>query len=275
MDDRPIGVFDSGLGGLTIVRALLDLLPEEHLIYFGDTARFPYGGKDSAELRRFADEITEVLLGYDIKMLVVACNSASSHALEHLREGYEIPIVGVIEPGVRAALGVTSGHLGVIGTEATITSAAYDRVVAATRAEVTLTTQACPGFVELVENGELDSAEAYGLVAMSLAPLRVAEVDTLILGCTHYPHLARTIGDVMGRDVMLVSSAEETAFEVHEILDRTGMARRSGGSARRRFITSGDPDTFRHLGSRFLGPDVEEVEDWHWPVEVETVQPGG
>lgn len=268
MDERPIGVFDSGLGGLTIVRALFDLLPDEELIYFGDTARFPYGSKTPQQLRGFSSEIADVLVDHDVKMIVVACNSASSAALEHLRENYTVPVVGVIEPGVRAAVDVTDGRLGVIGTEATIESEAYDRAVASIRADVELVTQACPGFVELVETGDLDSAEAYGLVAMRLAPLRVEEVDTLILGCTHYPHLARTIGDVMGRDVMLVSSAEETAFEVRSILDQTGLGRPSADQPpSHRFITSGDEETFETLGSRFLGPELGPVQEWRWPAE--------
>lgn len=265
MDERPIGVFDSGLGGLTIVRGLVDLLPHEHIVYFGDTARFPYGEKSTEELRRFSTEITDVLLDHDVKMIVVACNSASSTALEHLRERYAVPIVGVIEPGVRAATEVTEGCLGVIGTEATISSGAYEDAVRATRADVELVTQACPGFVELVERGELDSADAYGLVAMTLAPLRVNEVDTLILGCTHYPLLARTIGDVMGRDVVLVSSAEETAFEVLDILDRTGMRRSGDGDpSRLLFVTSGDEETFGALGSQFLEFDIGPVQGWRW-----------
>lgn len=265
MDERPIGVFDSGLGGLTIVRGLVDLLPHEHIVYFGDTARFPYGDKSTEELRRFSTEITDVLLDHEVKMIVVACNSASSTALEHLREHYAVPIVGVIEPGVRAATEVTQGCLGVIGTEATISSGAYEDAVRATHAEVELVTQACPGFVELVERGELDSADAYGLVAMTLAPLRVNEVDTLILGCTHYPHLARTIGDVMGRDVVLVSSAEETAFEVLDILDRTGMRRSGDGDPPRRvFVTSGDEETFATLGTQFLEFDIGPVQGWRW-----------
>jgi glutamate racemase len=265
VDERPIGVFDSGLGGLTIVRALIDLLPDENLVYFGDTARFPYGSKTPEELRRFATEITDLLVADDVKMVVVACNSASSTALEHLRARYTVPIVGVIEPGVRAAIDVCRDRLGVIGTEATIASQAYERAVAALRAEVALHCQPCPGFVELVERGELDSVEAYGLVAPTLAPLRVAGVDTLVLGCTHYPLLARTIGDVMGRDVVLISSAEETAFEVREILQRTGMARSTASSPpRRRFVTSGDERTFTMLGERFLGPELGPVEEWRW-----------
>jgi glutamate racemase len=268
VDDRAIGVFDSGLGGLTIVRALTDLLPDEDLVYFGDTGRFPYGSKTPEQLRRFSVQIVDRLLEHDMKMIVVACNSASSAALEHLRSRYTVPIVGVIEPGVRGALQVTRGHAGVIGTEATIASEAYERAVADARADVALTTLACPGFVELVEYGDVDSTQAYGLVAPTLAPLRVAGVDTLILGCTHYPHLARLIGDVMGRDVMLVSSAEETAFEVRTILERTGTGHPPASApASRRFFTSGDERQFATLGRRFVGPDLGHVRAWRWHQE--------
>lgn len=265
MDDRAIGVFDSGLGGLTIVRALVDLLPSERLVYFGDTGRFPYGSKTPEQLREFSEEIVEVLLGHDVKMIVVACNSAASAALDHLRERHSIPIIGVIGPGVRAALKISGGRLGVIGTEATIASRAYERAAEAARADLALTCQACPGFVELVENGDLDTPAAYALVARTLAPLRIAEVDTLILGCTHYPHLARTIGDVMGRDVTLVSSAEETAFEVRSILETTGLGRGDdAGTPLHLFLTTGDRERFESLGTRFLGPNLGPVERWKW-----------
>jgi glutamate racemase len=187
-------------------------------------------------------------------------------ALEHLREQFTAPIVGVIEPGVRAAIEICRERLGVIGTAATIESGSYEDAVRTLRADIPLETQPCPGFVELVERVELDSGEAYALVATTLAPLRVAGVDTLVLGCTHYPLLGRTIGDVMGQQVVLISSAEETAFEVHDILERTGMARHADGAPpRRRFLTSGDVETFRSLGERFLGPELGPVAAWSWP----------
>ncbi len=263
MDSRPIGVFDSGLGGLSIVRALVDLLPDEQLIYFGDTARFPYGDKSREELRRFAFEIMTSLLG-QVKMVVVACNSATSAALPTLRETFNMPILGVIEPGVRAALQVTAGRLGVIGTQATISSGAYERVVAAIRPDVALTSLACPGLVELVEAGDVSSPLAYALVCETLAPLQ-ANIDTPVLGCTHYPYLARPISEVMGREVTLVSSAEETAFEVRRILEQIGMARLPGqGPASRMFLTSGDETTFTLLGRLFLGPELGPVHSWSW-----------
>ena len=287
MDGRPIGVFDSGLGGLTVVRALLDLLPDEHLVYFGDTGRFPYGPKPREEVLKYAFEITELLMGHDVKLIVVGCNSAAAAALTELRARYEVPLTGVIEPGLRAAAAATrTGRVGVIGTVGTIASGAYQRA-AALWPGIELTCAACPGFVEFVEAGDVDSDQVFVLAERLLAPVRAAEVDTLVLGCTHYPLLARTIGDVMGRDVVLVSSGEETAFEVATILDAVGARRRPAaragaageragaagkragagaapGTARRTFLTSGDPATFRALGSRFLGPEVDNVESWRW-----------
>ncbi len=269
MDDRPIGMFDSGFGGLTVARAMIDLLPDEDLVYFGDTGRYPYGPRPLEEVRDFAGQITSVLTAsHDVKMVVVACNTASAAALVDLRFDFDVPVVGVVDPGVRAAVSATrSGRLGVIGTVGTIASGAYQRAVAGTRAGVTLTCASCPGFVELVERGEIGTDQAHVLVERMLAPLGAAAVDTLLLGCTHYPFLARTISDVMGRDVVLVSSADETAFEVRAILDETGLGRRSGaggGKGRHRFVSSGDVAWFRDLGSRLLGPELDGVEAWEW-----------
>lgn len=271
MDGRPIGVFDSGLGGLTVVRALIDLLPDEHLVYFGDTGRFPYGPKPAHEVSKYAHEITELLVAQGVKLVVVGCNSAAAVALDELRATYDVPLSGVIEPGVRAAARVTrTGRVGVIGTVGTIASGAYQRAAAAVSPGVALTCAACPGFVEFVEAGDVDSDQVYVLVERLLAPVRAAGVDTLVLGCTHYPLLARTISEVMGRDVVLVSSGEETAFEVRAVLDSVGARRRPGtgsdsGPARHTFLTSGDPATFATLGARFLGPEVASVEAWSWP----------
>jgi glutamate racemase len=273
MDGRPIGVFDSGLGGLTVVRALIDLLPDEHLVYFGDTGRFPYGPKPREEVLKYAFQITELLMGYDVKLVVVGCNSVAAAALTELRARYDVPLTGVIEPGLRAAAKATrTGRVGVIGTVGTIASGAYQRAAAQLFPAVELACAACPGFVEFVEAGDVDSDQVFVLVERLLAPVRAAGVDTLVLGCTHYPLLARTIGDVMGLSpngdrVVLVSSGEETAFEVAAVLDAIG-ARRvpepGAEPARRQFLTSGDPATFRTLGARFLGPEVEAVEAWRW-----------
>jgi glutamate racemase len=263
-DDRPIGVFDSGLGGLTVVRALLDLLPGEDVVYFGDTGRFPYGPKAAEEVLKYSLEIVDVLCARDVKMIVVACNSAAAAALDHLRDRLDIPVVGVIEPGLRAAIRATvTGRVGVIGTVGTISSGAYQRTAAALAPDLALTCAACPGFVEFVENGDVDSDQVHVLAERLLAPVKRAEVDALVLGCTHYPLLARTISDVMGPDVVLVSSADETAFDVRA---RLGVARGSIARRSRRvsFVTSGDRLMFRRLGARFLGPEVEDVEAWSW-----------
>ncbi|MCU1449103.1 MAG: Glutamate racemase [Acidimicrobiales bacterium] len=269
MDDRPIGMFDSGFGGLTVARALIDLLPDEDLVYFGDTARYPYGPRPLEEVRDFAREITRLLVArHDVKMVVVACNNASAAALDALRFEHDIPVVGVIDPGVRALLAATRNHrVGVIATVGTVASGAYQRAVASTRASVHLSCAACPGFVEFVERGETDSENVHVLAERLLAPVRAAEVDALLLGCTHYPFLARTIGDVMGREVVLVSSADETAFEVRSILSETGLVRRSGrgtGKGRHTFVSSGDVGWFKRLGARLLGPEVDDVEAWQW-----------
>jgi glutamate racemase len=266
-DTRPVGVFDSGLGGLTVVRALLDLLPGERLVYFGDTGRFPYGPKPAREVREYSLQIAGVLLDHDVKMVVVACNSASAAALDVLRERAGVPVVGVIEPGVRAALQATrTGHVGVIGTVGTIGSGAYQRVTAQLAGDdVQLTCAACPGFVEFVEAGDVDSDQVHVLAERLLAPVIAAKVDTLVLGCTHYPLLARTISDVVGPDVVLVSSADETAFEVRATLGTPPVKRPTGPQQpEHRFLTSGDVVTFRTLGARFLGPEVDAVEAWVW-----------
>ncbi len=266
MDDRAIGVFDSGFGGLTVARALIDLLPGEDVVYFGDTGRYPYGPRDLDEVRAFSRQITRFLVQEaDVKLVVVACNTASAAALELLQFDFDVPIVGVISPGVRSAVAVTSNHrIGVIGTVGTIASGAYQRAVRGHRAPVELTCAACPGFVEFVERGETDSDQVHVLAQRLLDPVRQAGVDTLLLGCTHYPFLARTIGDVMGREVVLVSSAEETAFEVANLLEETGSVRRTPSKGSHRFISSGDVGWFKELGSRLLGPELGHVDGHQW-----------
>ncbi|MGH9064428.1 MAG: glutamate racemase [Acidimicrobiales bacterium] len=209
MDDRPIGVFDSGFGGLTVARALIDLAPREDLVYLGDTGRYPYGPRPQAEVATYARQIARLLVDdHDVKVLVVACNTAAAAALALLHLELDVPVVGVIEPGLRAAVRVTRNRrVGVIGTVGTIGSGAYQQAARAQRAAVDLHCAACPGFVEFVERGETASEQVHILAERLLAPLRAAGVDTLLLGCTHYPFLARTIADVMGRGVVLVSSA--------------------------------------------------------------------
>ena len=267
MDDRPIGMFDSGFGGLTVARALIDLLPGEDVVYFGDTGRYPYGPRPLDEVREFAREITRYLMErHDVKLAVVACNTAAAAALELLQFEFDVPIIGVINPGVRAMVSVTeTGRVGVIGTVGTIASGAYQRAVRAHRANVELTCAACPGFVEFVERGETDGDQVHVLAERLLAPVKNAGVDTLLLGCTHYPFLARTIADVMGRECVLVSSADETAFEVRALLEETGLRKRSGaGKGRHTFVSTGDTAWFRELGSRLLGPELDHVERHAW-----------
>ncbi len=259
-------MFDSGFGGLTVARALIDLLPEEDLVYVADTGRYPYGPRHLDEVTRFARQITAKLVrDHDVKMVVVACNTASAAALDTLRFDFDVPLVGVIDPGLRSALSVTStGRVAVIGTVGTIASGAYQRAVRtlARAAPVELTCAACPGFVEFVERGETGSDQVHVLAERLLAPIREADADTLLLGCTHYPFLARTITDVVGRNVVLVSSADETAFEVGAILAEAGLGRRATKGGTHTWISSGDSDTFRDLGRRLFGPEIDVVDFW-------------
>ncbi|MFN8019286.1 MAG: glutamate racemase [Acidimicrobiales bacterium] len=266
-DDRPIGMFDSGFGGLTVARAFIDLLPAEDLVYVGDTGRYPYGPRPLAEVEAFAHEIAGHLVAdHDIKLLVVACNTAAAAALGSLRAALDVPVLGVIEPGVRSLVRATeTGRVGVIGTVGTVRSGAYQQAVAATGASVDLTVAACPGFVEFVERDETDTDQVHVLAERLLAPVVDAKVDALLLGCTHYPYLARTITDVMGREVVLVSSADETAFEARRLFDE-GQLRpaRSGRRGTHRFVSSGDVDRFRELGARLLGPELAAAEPAPW-----------
>ncbi len=260
----PIGVFDSGVGGLTVVRALRAVLPTEDIIYLGDTARVPYGGKSASTVQRYSLEVASLLLRENAKTVVVACNTASAAALDELVSELPVPVVGVIEPGARTLVeATTSGRVGVIGTVGTIASGAYQRAVAATGAPVELTCAACPGFVEFVERGDTTSDQVVVLAERLLAPLRSAEVDALLLGCTHYPFLARVISDVMGRDVVLVSSADETAFSVEHLLSATGLGG-SSGAGRHLFLSSGEVSWFEDMGRRLFGPELAQVEPVNW-----------
>ena len=262
MDDRSIGVFDSGFGGLTVVRALLDLAQNEEIVYFGDTGRYPYGPRPAEEVSGFAVQITRYLVEHaKAKMIVVACNTASSVAIPTLQSMFDLPIVGVLEPGLRSAARVTqSGEIGVIGTVGTISSGAYQRLVGELGLDAKVHCFACPGFVEFVERGELDTDQVHVLAERLLSPLMQHGIDTLLLGCTHYPFLARTIGDVMGPDVVLVSSAEETAFDVAELLQASHLVRTSERPPTHRFLSSGDVDRFAAMGKQLLGPELERAE---------------
>jgi glutamate racemase len=261
-------MFDSGFGGLTVARAVMDLLPAEDLVYLGDTGRYPYGPRDLTEVRGFARQITRHLVdAYDVKVVVVACNTAAAAALDVLEEECPVPVLGVIEPGARALTQATvTGRVGVIGTVGTIGSGAYQQAVSesAGEAAVALTCAACPGFVEFVERGETDTEQVYVLAERMLDPIRTANVDALLLGCTHYPFLARTIGDVMGRDVVLVSSADETAFALKALLETANLESGSGRPGKHRWVSSGDAAAFAELGRRLLGPELDVVDALEW-----------
>ncbi|MGH3115190.1 MAG: glutamate racemase, partial [Gaiellaceae bacterium] len=256
MNDAPIGIFDSGVGGLTVARAVLDQLPHEPVLYVGDTERGPYGPRPIAEVRAFALDVMDHLVDEGVKMLVIACNSASSAVLRDARERYAVPVVEVIQPAVRRAVAATrNGKVGVIGTRATVTSRAYEDSFAAAP-QLRITTQACPRLVAFVEDGITHGPELERLAHEYLDPVRSAGVDTLVLGCTHYPLLAGAIGYVAGPDVRLVSSAEETAADVYRILsDRQLLAPPGAIPAYEFEATTEAQEPFLRLARRFLGPE--------------------
>jgi glutamate racemase len=256
--NSPIGIFDSGVGGLTVARAIIDQLPGESILYVGDTARGPYGPRPLAQVREFALEIMDQLVEAGVKAIVIACNTASSAMLRDAREKYSIPVIEVIQPAVRRAVSASkSGKIGVIGTNATIDSGAYlDAFAAAPHLEIT--SKACPEFVEFVERG-VTSGSAITKVAQDyLKPLQNKKIDTLVLGCTHYPLLTGVISYVMGNEVTLVSSAEETAKDLYRVLVERNLLNNSGKPTHK-FVSTGDSETFTKLARRFLGPEVVNV----------------
>jgi glutamate racemase len=261
--DAPIGIFDSGFGGLTVARAVMDQLPHEAVVYLGDTARQPYGPKPIPEVREYALECLDHLVDQGVKALVIACNSASAAMLRDARERYDVPVVEVILPATRRAVAASrSGRIGVICTRATAESLAYDDAFAAAP-HVTLSTQACPRFVDFVEQGITGGPELQAAAHEYLDPLLAADVDTLILGCTHYPLLTGVISMVMGDSVTLVSSAEECAKDVYRMLVQHGIERVTDGILAEppvhRFLTTGQPEEFAITGRRFLGPELDRV----------------
>jgi glutamate racemase len=259
--DAPIGIFDSGFGGLTVARAILDQLPHEPIVYLGDSARQPYGPRPIAEVRAFALEMLDELVEQGVKMLVIACNSASSAMLRDARERYDVPVVEVIHPATRrAARATTNGKVGLIATKATVTSRAYDDAFTAAP-HIELVSAACPRFVQYVEAGVTMGGELLDDARRYLAPITAAGCDTLILGCTHYPLLTGVISYVVGDGVTLVSSAEETAKDVYRVLHDRGLARAEAlPPPAHRFLVTGDPTVFATLGRRFLGPEMALVE---------------
>ncbi|MCA9395178.1 MAG: glutamate racemase [Candidatus Omnitrophica bacterium] len=252
-----VGVFDSGLGGLTVVKEMLRLLPKERIVYFGDTARVPYGTKSRSAIVRFSRENTELLLSRDVKMVVVACNSSSSYAIPVLKKHYPVPVLGVIEPGARKAAAVTrNNRIGVIATAATINSGQYTRNILKYNPDAQVISQPCALFVPLVEEGWLDTAATRQIALEYLAPLKEAGVDTVILGCTHYPLLREVIQRTMGTQVTLVDSATEIAVRVRELLGRSDMLR-VRGRAVPRFYVSDKPQEFGRIAKNFLGRELK------------------
>ena len=262
MDPRPIGVFDSGVGGLTVVRTLIDALPSESILYYGDTARGPYGPRAREDVLAITREIADTLVDEGVKMIVVACNSASSAGVDHIREAHpEVPLIEVWWPTARAAVNATRNRrIGVIGTELTVASGMYEWAIRSTRENVQIFSQACPLFVDFVERGETTGGRIMSLAEEYLQPLRDRDVDTLILGCTHYPLLRAVVQNVIGRDVVLIESDKEIAIDVFAELTRREAFRPRDHTPEYRFVCSGDPEAFRTLGSRFLGPEIGSVE---------------
>ncbi len=260
-DPRPIGVFDSGVGGLTVLAEIKDRLPYEHTIYFGDTARVPYGVRDLAEVRWFTFEIIRYLISLDVKLVVVACNTATAAAIKAVQRTFEVPIIGVIEPGARAAaIEARNRRVGILATEGTVRSRAYEKAIHYLDAGIEVYAQAAPEFVPLIERGITEGPELEGHARTYLEPLREHGVGAVILGCTHYPLISETINRIMGPEVRLISSAGQTALEAGRILSRRGYLRRPhdaediGNST---FICSADPEEFAALGSRFLDEEIE------------------
>lgn len=257
--EDPIGIFDSGFGGLTVARAVLDQLPHESIAYLGDTERAPYGPRPIAQTREYALECLDRLVDHGVKLLVIACNTASAAVLHDARERYDVPVVEVIRPAVRRAVAATrNGRVGVISTRGTHQSGAYLDAFAAAP-QLTVLSQPCPRFVEFVEAGVTGGPELLEVAHTYLEPLREADVDAIVLGCTHYPLLTGVISYVMGEAVTLVSSSEETAKDVFRVLADQDLLRGDDSVPEHHFTTTGDPDEFTRLARRFLGPEVISV----------------
>lgn len=261
MNAAPIGIFDSGLGGLTVARAIFHRLPQDSTIYFGDTARVPYGPKSPATVRRYSREILDWLLGQGVKAVVVACNTSTAHALEALHAASPVPVIGVVEPGARAAVRAgPRGRIGVIGTAGTVASGAYLRAIRHLRPDATVIQQACPLFVPLVEEGWFDHPATELVARDYLAPLVAADVESVVLGCTHYPLLRPLLARVLGPGVTLIDSAAEVAAALADTLAAAGIEADPGATPWHRFAVSDDPARFVTVGSRFLGERLGEAE---------------
>ena len=257
---RPIGIFDSGIGGLSVVKEIQRVLPNEEIVYFGDTARLPYGTKSKETIIRFSREISRFLLEFRVKLIVVACHTASSFSLATLRRELDIPVIGVVEPGAEEALSVTrTGRIGVLGTRATVQSGSYVRALQRRDPHVKIFTKVCPLFVPLVEEGHLHDDLAYQVAETYLVPLKRFRVDTVILGCTHYPLLRKVIGDVLGKGTVLVDSSHETAEKVRQVLEERELTTSNGYLPHPRFFVSDEPGRFSKVGGLFLKDRIPAV----------------
>jgi glutamate racemase len=255
---RAIAILDSGVGGLTVAKEVMRQLPLEKIVYFGDTARTPYGPRDPHEVIRFTHQIVDYLFQFQPKMVVIACNTATAVALDEIRSRLSIPVVGVIHPGARAAIKMTrSGRIGVIGTEGTIKSRAYELALRQISPNIQVVSQACPLLVPLVEKGQFRSDSTRLTVEQSLQQLRSTPLDCLILGCTHYPFLMDTISEVMGPDVTLISSADETAREISTILYHKGLLATTNSMQVHQFFCSGDPHLFKKIAQDWLNEQIK------------------
>ncbi len=258
--ERPIGVFDSGIGGLTVVRAMMRLLPHENIVYFGDTARVPYGPKSPQVVREYAAQDTDYLVKHQVKMIVIACNTVSAVALEVVQKHAKVPVVGVILPGAEAAVRASkTKRIGVIGTVGTIASNAYANAIRLCDPQASVTGQACPLFVPLAEEGWTDHAATELIAKEYLFPLKLHKIDTLVLGCTHYPILRSVIQEIVGAGVTLVDSGEATAQVVADLLDEKGLRNMSSARANVQFFVSDIPHKFAEVGERFLGERLGRV----------------
>lgn len=259
-NSNPIGIFDSGVGGLTVAKKLFQLLPNENVIYFGDTGRYPYGPRSKGIVKKFSFQNVNFLLRQRVKFIVVACNTASAFALEELRKNYDIPLIGVVEPGATAAIKATrNGKIGVIGTLGTIDSKAYQKAIHRQAPQLKVCSIPCPLFVSLAEEGYINKDATHLIALEYLKPLIKKEVDTLVLGCTHYPLLKKAISRIMGEKVKLIDSAEETAKKVQSLLKHQGLLRNSVGKSFRKFYVSDVPDKFVEVGERFLKGRITNV----------------
>ncbi|MFH1449005.1 MAG: glutamate racemase [bacterium] len=260
MSNEPIGIFDSGLGGLTVLSEITKILPKEDLIYFGDTARTPYGSKSKDTIIKYSLEISKFLFNQGVKALVVACHTATSYALDTLQERYQIPIIGVVEQGAKEAVNATkNGRIGVIGTEGTISNNLYAKIIKLLNSEVQIISQPCPLFVPLVEEGWIETEVTYLIAKEYLSPLKENQVDTLILGCTHYPLVKKVIQEVMGNEVTLIDAATVVANKVKDVLEKLGLSSAKESYGHLRYYVSDEPARFTKMGERFLHKEMRII----------------